>query len=425
VEEKEVISKLVKELKGKLSHLTSQQEIIEEIKKTIKLIFIQISEEEAERIAKQIASFDKIQKYIEDNEIEDIVINDTKNIFIYKKGSAQKCEALSEEELELIANKMMMYSVSEIKEGIYDVHLPNGSRANITKSPYGYEIAIRNFRKITPSIIDLINLGSIDYSIAAKLWLYADGLGIRPANILIGGMPGAGKTTLLNSMFSFFKPEERVVVIEDTLELNTSMLDNCARLETTKDLTLEDLVKNVLRMRPDRIIIGEVRGREAIDMMTAMNIGKIGMCTIHGSSARDVVVRLQNAPMNVPKQIIPLIDAIIIIGKLIEKGETKRKIIEIAEVSGIETEVLLNPLYKYDFKQMKAIETSPSVSYRDTLAKVTGISTYEITKELERREKILRALNKLGIHKIEDISKFVKEYYEDPYKAMKKIALEL
>jgi flagellar protein FlaI len=425
VEEKEVITKVVKELKGKLSHLTSQQEIIEEIKKTIKLIFIQISEEEAERIAKQIASFDKIQKYIEDNEIEDIVINDTKNIFIYKKGSAQKCEALSEEELELIANKMMMYSVSEIKEGIYDVHLPNGSRANITKSPYGYEIAIRNFRKITPSIIDLINLGSIDYSIAAKLWLYADGLGIRPANILIGGMPGAGKTTLLNSMFSFFKPEERVVVIEDTLELNTSMLDNCARLETTKDLTLEDLVKNVLRMRPDRIIIGEVRGREAIDMMTAMNIGKIGMCTIHGSSARDVVVRLQNAPMNVPKQIIPLIDAIIIIGKLIEKGETKRKIIEIAEVSGIETEVLLNPLYKYDFKQMKAIETSPSVSYRDTLAKVTGISTYEITKELERREKILRALNKLGIHKIEDISKFVKEYYEDPYKAMKKIALEL
>ena len=425
MEEKEIISKVVKGLKGKLSHLTSQQEIIEEIKKTIKLMFIQISEEEAERIAKQIASFDKIQRYIEDNEIEDIVINDTKNIFIYKKGSAQKCEALSEEELELVTNKMMMYSISEIKEGIYDVHLPNGSRANITKSPYGYEIAIRNFRKITPSIIDLINMWTLDYSIAAKLWLYADGLGIRPANILIGGMPGAGKTTLLNSMFSFFKPDERVVVIEDTLELNTSMLDNCARLETTKELTLEDLVKNVLRMRPDRIIIGEVRGREAIDMMTAMNIGKIAMCTIHGSSARDVVVRLQNAPMNVPKQIIPLIDSIIVVGKVFEKGETRRKIIEIAEVSGIETEVLLNPLYKYDFKQMKAIETSPSVSYRDTLAKVTGISTYEITKELERRELILRTLNKLGIHKIEEISKFVKDYYEDPYKAMKKIGLEL
>ena len=144
----------------------------------------------------------------------------------------------------------------------------------------------------------------------------------------------------------------------------------------------------------------------------------------YGSSARDVVVRLQNAPMNVPKQIIPLVDAIIIVGKVFEKGETRRKIIEIAEVSGIETEVLLNQLYKYDFKQMKAIETSPSVSYRDTLAKVTGISTYEITKELERRELILRTLNKLGIHKIEEISKFVKEYYEDPYKAMKKIGIE-
>jgi len=424
VEEKEVIDKVVKALKGKLSHLTSQEEIIEEIKKTIKLMFIQISDEDAERIAREVASFDKIQKYIEDNEAEDIVINDTKSIFVYKKGEVEKKGALSAEELELVANKMMMYSFLQIKDGIYDIHLPNGSRVNITESPYGYEISIRNFRKITPSIIDLINLGTLDYSIAAKLWLYADGFGIRPANILIGGMPGSGKTTLLNSIFSFFKPDERVVVIEDTLELNTSMLENCARLETTKELTLEDLVKNVLRMRPDRIIIGEVRGREAIDMMTAMNIGKIGMSTIHGSTARDIVVRLQNAPMNVPKQIIPLVDTIIIIGKIFEKGALKRKIIEIAEVSGIETEVLLNPLYKYDFKQMKAIETSPSVSYRDTLAKVTGISTFEITKELERRENILRALNKLGVHKIEDVSKFVKEYYEDPYKAMKKIGIE-
>jgi flagellar protein FlaI len=425
LEDKEIKEKVVKELKGKLSHLTSQQEIVEEIKKTIKLMFIEISDEKAESIAKELASFGRIQEFLDDNEVEDIVINDAKNIFVYKKGKIQKFEGISEEELQLLAYKMMMYSLSEIKEGIYDVHLPNGSRANITKSPYGYEIAIRNFRKITPSIIDLINMGTLDYSIAAKLWLYADGLGIRPANILIGGMPGSGKTTLLNSMFSFFKPDERVVIIEDTLELNTSTLENCARLETTRELTLEDLVKNVLRMRPDRIIIGEVRGREAIDMMTAMNIGKIGMSTVHGSSARDVVVRLQNAPMNVPKQIIPLIDAIIIIGKIFEKGTTKRKIIEIAEVGGIETEVLLNPLYKYDFKQMKAIETSPSVTYRDTLAKVTGVSTFEISKELERRELILRTLNKLGIHKIEEISTFVKEYYEDPYKAMKKIGLEL
>ncbi|MGC9132055.1 MAG: CpaF family protein, partial [Candidatus Micrarchaeia archaeon] len=423
MEQSEKIKKVVEALKGKLAHFTSQEEIFEEIKKAIKIMFIETSDEEAEKMAKEIASFGKIQGFIDDAEAEDIVINATDNIFVYKKGKVQKFEALSQEELELTAKKMMMYSISEIKRGIYDIHLPNGSRANITESPRGYEIAIRNFRKITPSIIDLINLGTLDYSIAAKLWLYADGFGIRPANILIGGMPGSGKTTLLNSMFSFFKPEERVIVIEDTLELNTSMLENCVRLETTKELTLEDLVKNVLRMRPDRIIIGEVRGREAIDMMTAMNIGKIGMGTIHGSTARDIVVRLQNAPMNVPKQIIPLIDSIIIISKIFEKGITKRKIIEIAEVSGIETEVLLNPLYKYDFKQMKAIETSPSVTYRDTLAKVTGISTYEITKELERREEILKVLNKNGIHKIEEISKFVKEYYEDPYKALKSIGI--
>ena len=115
--------------------------------------------------------------------------------------------------------------------------------------------------------------------------------------MIIGGMPGSGKSTLLNAMFSFFRPEARIVVLEETYEINTSTQENCVRLETSPELTLEDLLKNALRMRPDLIIVGETRGREAEDMMTAMSIGKSVMTTMHAHTTRDMVTRLEHEPM--------------------------------------------------------------------------------------------------------------------------------
>ena len=151
------------------------------------------------------------------------------------------------------------------------------------------------------SIIDLIRRGTMSYEAAGQLWLYMEGLSIRPANIIISGGPGTGKTTLLNALLSFIPEKDRLVVIEDTLELNTFMEDSCSRLETDDELTLSDLVKNSLRMRPERIIVGEVRGAEARDMITAVNIGKYCMGTIHALSARETITRLHNEPMNVPR----------------------------------------------------------------------------------------------------------------------------
>src|SRR5207248_2150676 len=136
--------------------------------------------------------------------------------------------------------------------------------------------------KIDPlSIIDLIHFGSLSYELAAQLWLYMEGLSLRPANVIIAGGPGTGKTTLLNALMGLIPAKDRLVVIEDTLELNTFLDDSCSRLETDENLSLSDLVKNSLRMRPERVIVGEVRGEEARDMMTAVNIGKYCMSTIH------------------------------------------------------------------------------------------------------------------------------------------------
>jgi flagellar protein FlaI len=306
-----------------------------------------------------------------------------------------------------------------------DVHLPTGSRANIIASPLGYDITIRNFKGNPMSIIDLINSGEMDYQIAARLWLYVDGFKIRPANILIGGMPASGKTTLLNAMFSFFRPEQRIVTIEETYELDTRTQENCVRLETSDTMPMVELVKNALRMRPDMIIIGEVRGEEANDMITAMNIGKIAMGTIHASSGRDVINRLQHTPMNVPKDIIPVIDAVINTGVVYENGIPVRKVIEISEISGIESQVLLSDLYKFDYKTRAGSPILPSVTYRDSLSKATGVPPSDILAEEEVRAAILQKLNQLGKKDIKSISEVVRDYYDNPERTLSALELNL
>ena len=324
----------------------------------------------------------------------------------------------------MLVKKMKMYATTSVaNRKIFDVHLPNGSRANIVDSPLGADITVRNFKQAALSIIDLINFGELSYNMAGRLWLYVEGLKIRPANLLIGGMPASGKTTLLNAMFSFFRPEQRVVIIEETYELNSDTQENAVRLETSPELPMEELVKNSLRMRPDMIIMGEVRGAEANDMLTAMNIGKIAMATIHASTARDVIIRLEHTPMNIPMDIIPLIDAIIVVSQVNEGNTLKRKITQVSELSGIETQVLLSDLYVYDYKTRKSSDVLPSVTYRDTLSKLTGYTPTEIVIEEQRRGKILERLNKLGIRDLKGINDFVKEYYENPKKALEKIDL--
>ncbi|MCL4381083.1 Flp pilus assembly complex ATPase component TadA, partial [Candidatus Marsarchaeota archaeon] len=266
------------------------------IRTTTKEFYPNIDEEEITKIFDDLNRLEPISKLIEDINIEDIMINNTRNIFVYDSKVGYKKMGFrieSTDELEKFVAKLKLYKTNEdAKSNIIDVHMPNGSRANLITSPRGYDITIRNFKQIPYSIIDLINMGELTYKIAARLWLYVDGFKVRPANILIGGMPGSGKTTLLNAMFSFFRPEQRIITMEETYELNTEIHENCINLETSEDLSLEDLVKNCLRMRPDTMVVGEVRGGEANDMLTAMNIGKIVMGTIHASTTRDIVNRL-------------------------------------------------------------------------------------------------------------------------------------
>ena len=176
-------------------------------------------------------------------------------------------------------------------------------------------------------------------------------------------------------------------------------------------------------MRPDLIIIGEVRGAEANDMVAAMNIGKIGMGTIHASSTRDIVSRLEHQPMDVPRDIIPVIDALMVVSVVYINGRPYRKVTQMSEISGIETQVLISDTYRYDYKTNRASPMMPSVTYRDLLSKILGIAPPDILGEEAVRALILEQLNKLGKRDMASISQAVKEYYDNPEALLKKVGL--
>jgi len=418
---------ILETLESKLTALETKEEIAIQIEKIAKTIDPSITAEELKKVISDANSFAPIENYLRDENVEDIMINNISNIFLYTNsaGSVKAPERIQDrKQLETFVKKLKMYATTDTaNNNIFDVHLPNGSRANIVQSPIGADVTVRNYRQHALSIIDLINKGELSYNLAGRLWLYAEGMGTRPANLLLGGLPAAGKTTLLNAMFSFFRPEERVVVIEETYELNTETHENCVRLETSPNVTTRDLVQNSLRMRPDRIIIGEVRGEEAKDMITSMNIGRISMSTIHASTTREIVTRLQHTPMNIERDVIPLIDAMIVITQTKEDGKMTRRISQVSEVSGIETQVLLSDLYSYNYKTHRSSDIFPSVTYRDLLSRLAGIPPNEIVAEEQRRGRILEKLNSLGLRDMKSINEFCRNYYDNPDAAAKKIGV--
>ncbi|MCL4371953.1 Flp pilus assembly complex ATPase component TadA [Candidatus Marsarchaeota archaeon] len=418
---------LLTKLVGRFANIDDPKKRDDLIRNTAKEMRPDLKEDDLAEMIKDINSLSPIDELSRQETIEDIMVNNTSSIFVYDSNEGSKkldTKFDNREKLTRFVNKLKLYSTNEIAKGnILDVHTPFGSRANIVSSPLGYDITIRNFKRKPLSIIDIINSGTLDYSIAARLWLYMDGFKVRPANLLIGGMPAAGKTTLLNALFSFIRPEQRVVTIEETYELNTATQENCVRLETNEDMPLVELVKNALRMRPDMIIIGEVRGDEANDMITAMNIGKICIGTIHAASSRDIINRLQHSPMNVPMDIIPVIDALIVLSQVYEHGQPHRRIVQISELAGIETQILLSDLYKIDYKTHKASPILPSVTYRDTLASLIGVAPPDILAEENVRAMILAQLNKLGRRDIKSISEIVRDYYIDPESTLANLGL--
>lgn len=380
-------------------------------------------EDERERFITDFFKYGVIDDLLRDPDVEDIVINSLNAIYVHHtyRGLVRTEKSFSSpKELDVFIKKLIAFSGRDSLKKINNLELANiQGRVNIILSPFGPQITITKIKEDPLSIIDLIRTGAMNYDIAALLWMYIEGMSLRPANLLILGAPGSGKTTLLNALLGFVPEKERLVIIEDTLELNTAQQESWSRLESDDDLSLADLVKNSLRMRPERIVVGEVRGEEAQDLMTAMNIGKYCLGTIHASAAREAIIRLENEPMNIPETLVNLIDVFVTLVKYHVKHEVFRAVAEIAETAGMEQKkVLLSTIYKYDYESRAFGEESPTSVFRDKIARASGLPSIEIIKERKIRAEILKCMDHKNFNKMEEAAKFFRLYNKNADEAL-------
>lgn len=394
----------------------------------------------ARKLFQDLVGYGEIDPLIRDDNLEEImVIGIDKPVFVYhREYGMMKTNILFKdagEVMNLIDSITRQINRRIDQESpILDGRLPDGSRVNATIPPIsadGPSMTIRKFKRDPLTIIDLINSKTISVELAAFFWLCFDGLGVKSANAIISGGTSSGKTTTLNALSSFINPKERIITIEDTLELQIPH-EHVIRMETRPpnvenrgELTMNDLVKNSLRQRPDRIIVGEVRGSEAITLFTALNTGHSGFGTLHSNDARETITRLTNAPMSVPNIMISAIDFIIMQNRIYRSdGVSFRRISEVAEVSGIEEGVIqLNKIFEWD-PQSDTIKNVGITSKTLTeIANVSGNSLNSLYDEIKNREIVLQHMVDWNIRSIRDVSTVLEMYYLDSQKVLNRILL--
>lgn len=257
-----------------------------------------------EQVYSSIRGFGLLDSIIKDESITEVMINGPKNVFIEQNGRLYKLDKQfeSQRKLEDVIQRIVGLAGREVNQAnpICDTRLPDGSRVNVVLPPIalcGPTVTIRKFSKTPMTIAKLIEYGSITQEIADKLQLLVK----AKYNIFISGGTGSGKTTFLNALSNYIPKDERVITIEDSAELQIEGIDNLVSLETRNanasgagQITIRDLIKSSLRMRPERIIVGECRGGEALDMLQAMNTGHDGsLSTGHANSTEDMLSRLE------------------------------------------------------------------------------------------------------------------------------------
>lgn len=311
-----------------------------------------------------IRRLDVLEELTEDKSVTEIMINGSENIFIEKAGKLMKWDKHfeSKEKLEDVIQRIVAKCNRQVNEAdpIVDARLENGSRVNVVLDPIalnGPIVTIRRFPDKPIQMEDLIRFGAINEEVVTFL----KDLVVAKYNIIISGGTGSGKTTFLNALSNFIPKDERLITIEDSAELQIIGVPNLVRLETRnangngcKEITIRDLIKSSLRMRPDRIIVGEVRGGESLDMIQALNTGHDGsLSTGHANSSKDMLSRLETMvlmAMDLPLtairgQLASGIDIIVHLGRLRDKS---RKVLEIVEVLDVkDDEIVTHPLYEF------------------------------------------------------------------------------
>ena len=384
----------------------------------------------ADAVVREMVGYGKIDQLLKDELLEEImIIGPKKPVYVFHRQYEMMTTNIvfySDKEVQDVVGRIARFSGRRIdySQPLLDARLADGSRVNATIPPSsvsGSTLTIRKFRKDPYTIIDMINYGTLDVNTGAFLWVAVEGFSVRPANLIISGGTGSGKTTTLNVLSSFVPEMDRVISIEDTAELNLP-LKHWIRLESrppgiegTGEITLDMLTKNALRMRPDRIIVGEVRSQEAESLFTAMNTGHDGsMGTLHANSSQETLIRITSPPMSVPQMMLSGLNLIVVQNRLHDRKKgTIRRVTEIAEVSGVlDSKPQVQKIFEWNPRTDKLQDTGVPSKYLKLLSNLSGKTVQEIEKEIKSRAEYLKMMVEKNIRGKDEVNTYFKKYFE-------------
>ncbi|MFP3985814.1 MAG: type II/IV secretion system ATPase subunit [Candidatus Bathyarchaeia archaeon] len=446
---KEIKNILMEEIDVNLKEIETKEKAAEylkqKIEEAVKSYRLKIAEESVEKlqyyIIRDFVYYGKIDPLMKDRMIEDISA-DGVNIPVYvwhREYESLPTNIIFENEKELNSFIVRLAYLSgkhiSMASPILDASLPDGSRAQLT---YGKQITrrgstftIRRFRVDPLTISDLISLKTLSPEMAAYFWYAIE----NRASILVAGGVASGKTTMLNCLSMFIKPELKIVSVEDTAELNLpheNWIPSVVRTafgreeEGSGTITLFDLLKAAVRQRPDFLIVGEVRGKEAYTLFQAMATGHLGMSTIHAESPDSAVNRLESEPMSIPKPLIAMIDAITIQVRTEISGKPARRTSTVTEIVAFDSKT----------KELKTKEVFNWTPKSDTFQymgkshilekhmKRTGSTEEEICAELQKRKTVLEWMAKKNIRKYTEVANVIREYYTRPERIYRKARMD-
>ncbi|MEM0088730.1 MAG: type II/IV secretion system ATPase subunit [Archaeoglobaceae archaeon] len=440
VEEVQILASLVSDLKRILSLKEVSQELEERAKTLVKAVnklikeYGMVTSDELYTkllyyLFREFFGFSVIDALMLDPNVEDISCDGYDvPIFVYHKdyGYLETNLKLPKNVLDRLVLLLTQKSGKHlsIANPIVDATLPDGSRLQATFSteitPRGSSFTIRKFttKPLTP--LDLIRSKTIPSGVMAYLWLAIE----HKMSALIVGETASGKTTTLNAILMFVPPDAKIVSIEDTREIKLYHENWLAQVTRTgigeQEIDMYDLLKTTLRQRPDYIVVGEVRGREALTLFQAMSTGHASYSTFHAGDINQMVYRLENDPLNVPRSMFQFLDVVLVQNMYLREGKRIRRTREVNEILGIDPtdkNLLVNQFLKWDVKRDEHIQVS-SPRKIEKIALSRGDDVYE---ELERRKRFLEAMIKRDIRDYRDFTRLIHMYYRNPEVAFSKV----
>lgn len=361
----------------------------------------------------------KIELLLDDVNLEEIVVNNAEEpVWVYhnKHGWLKTNIHLKNEEMiknyAAIIGRKVGRSISSLTP-LLDAQMETGDRANATLFPIslkGSTITLRKFASKPITVTDFLNKGVFSLSAASLIWLSVE----FEMSMLVAGGTASGKTSFLNAICSFFPPNQRIISIEDTPEVRLAkylhwipMVTRLANVEGKGEVSMLDLIVNSLRMRPDRIVVGEIRRKqEAETLFEAMHTGHSVYATLHANNAEETINRLVNPPINVPATLLPAISGIVVMYRNRRTGI--RRMFQFAEVT---KDAKANVLMQMDLKSNKLLSANNSIKMMPDLEMQTGLTQQDISQILKEKSQILGWLAKKNINDVDGIGKVMATYY--------------